>query len=497
MTKARQLFGLCRPDRLSGQAIVFILMALAVLAVVFLWNVDVHMLVSGKTRAQNAGDAAAIAAARWQANTLNLVGELNLMHAAALDAGDAATIDATTNMQARLLFTGPLTGLAAAQTAAKKNGAESRAAFTKLLKEHAAEVLKYATPVGGEILFPEPYPGAWQEYHDNLIKVANLGIAAAPDNAAFFGDADGGHILLEKAFYEAVAGRDWCWFYLNAATGGKGSTRTILDDFTGYAYFAPLPEPSPPLFENCEIFGVGVGVRHCRLGQVGGLEEYLAATSFGSGGENGTPLSSNAFAVADNWYFFNSSFWENNWPGMTYGEEDFLPLAGSVREEYDYTGADAVTRLYMDVKMLSSPEPAEDDEEDEDDENTKAILWTAAAKPFGFLPPSGDGENMRPNAFGLVLPAFRDVRLIPIDAASSGGDGSFDIDWREHTDEHLPLYVESGALQDGCKYCRLIKKFEDPEFRKKGSAWLVENHHLCTLPPSGGGSHGGGTRRGH
>lgn len=97
--------------RSSGQAIVFVLMALVVLAVAFLWNVDVHMLMTTKTKAQNAGDAAVIAAARWQGNTLNLLGELNVMHAIALNSGDSGSIDAITNMQSRLCFTGPLTEL--------------------------------------------------------------------------------------------------------------------------------------------------------------------------------------------------------------------------------------------------------------------------------------------------------------------------------------------------------------------------------------------------
>ena len=487
----------------GGQAIVFLLMALVVLGVAFLWNVDLHMLMTGKTKAQNAGDAAAVAAARWQANTLNMVGELNVMHALALDANDAATVDAITNMQARLCFTGPLTGLAAAQVAAKKNGARSRAEFTNLLRKHADDVRKYAEPIGGAILFPEPYPGAWQDYYDALMQIAADGIAAAPDNASFFGDVTSGHILLEKAFYEAVAGRNWCWFFLNYATGGSGSTRTILDDFTDYTYFEPLPEPSPPTYRNSEIFGVGLDVRRCALRQIGGLEPALrAAVAERAGDPAGAALSTNVFQTVDNWYFYSPTIWESHWPGMTYGEEDFLPLAGSVREEYDYTGADAVTRLYMATRLFSSPEPAADNEDGDDDagrEDVREIVWTAAAKPFGYMEDaSGNGDKIRPNAFGFVFPSFRDVRLIPMDAATSGGDGSFDIAWREHTDEHLPDYLSSGQLQaDDCHYCRMIRKFEDAAFRKAGSDWLSKNSNLCTLPSGHGGHHGGGARRGH
>ena len=108
---------------------------------------------------------------------------------------------------------------------------------------------------------------------------------------------------------------------------------------------------------------------------------------------------------------------------------------------------------------------------------------------------SGAGVTIHPEAFLVVKDG--NVRLIPMDSASSGGDSSFDIQWREHTDEHLPPYTASGTLADGCRYCNLIDRFEENEFRQKGSEWLVKNHHLCTLPSGSGGHHGGGTRRGH
>ena len=60
----------------NGQTIVFLLMALTVLVFIFLWNVDLHRIVAAKSLSQNAGDSAALAAARWQGTTLNLVGML-------------------------------------------------------------------------------------------------------------------------------------------------------------------------------------------------------------------------------------------------------------------------------------------------------------------------------------------------------------------------------------------------------------------------------------
>lgn len=471
-----------RGAKKSGQAVVFLLAILVVLLVAFLWNADLHSLVTRKTRAQNAGDAAALAAARWQAATLNLIGRLNIAHAEALAEGDFESIDSITNMQARLCFAGPLTALAAAQAAAKKNGIPENPEFTALLREHAAEVLKYGDPIGGEVPFPEPYPGAWREYHDTLMEIVHNGVAAAPDNARFFGDGDGAHILLDPGFYDAVAGREWCWFFLNCPTTGS---RTILDDFTDHSWFDPLPPPSRPLFRNCEIFGLGLDVRHLRLGAVGGLEEFLRSRHDSLAGAG-----ADAFDTPDNWYFFAAPVWSAHWPGMSEDDEDFLPMAGPVREEFDYSGADAVTRLYAKAPLPSA----------KDADERRDILWTAAAKPFGHLEAGGPGggpERLRPNAWGLVLPAFHDVRLIPLDAATSGADGSFDIDWRRHVDEHLEPYLATGALAGGCRYCGNIATFEDPAFRRRGSEWLSVNSYKCTLPSRGGGGHGGGSRRGH
>ena len=43
---------------------IFLLMLLTVLAFVFLWHVDIHRMITAKTRSRNAGDAAALAGAR-------------------------------------------------------------------------------------------------------------------------------------------------------------------------------------------------------------------------------------------------------------------------------------------------------------------------------------------------------------------------------------------------------------------------------------------------
>ena len=86
----------------SGQAVLFIVMAICILAFAMLWMADVHRIIFIKDRSQNAGDAAALAGARWQATAMNFVGELNLMHALASSMGDEVSVDVITNTQKRV-----------------------------------------------------------------------------------------------------------------------------------------------------------------------------------------------------------------------------------------------------------------------------------------------------------------------------------------------------------------------------------------------------------
>ena len=71
-----------------GQAALYLVMALVGIMMLVLANVGAFLSVRAKNRAMNAGDAAALAAARRQAELLNEIGRLNLRHAEADYIGD-------------------------------------------------------------------------------------------------------------------------------------------------------------------------------------------------------------------------------------------------------------------------------------------------------------------------------------------------------------------------------------------------------------------------
>ncbi len=480
MKKAQYLPGLCScpPPRCSGQAVVFLLLTLTALVFVLLFNVDLHRVIQRKNQTQNAGDAAALAAARWQGASLNLVGELNLMHVLALAAQNPAAVDAITNMQARLCFTGPMTALFAAQIAAKNNHMYVDDDMTAFLREHAQTVrVRYTSSFDSTMFFNEPWPGAWGQYADMLTRIADAGIAAGPDNARFFLDPSYGHLLMEKAFYEAVEGANWCWFHLYR--------RGLLEEYDSFRYWPPLPDADPGAYADSEIFGLGLRpvtlpVKH--LFSAEALAERLRGGGFVA---DAAMLNvTNVMDPHETWYVYDPETW-SVWSRIRPDGEDAFPVTGQVRPEYDTAGADAVLRVNATVERISPGT-----------ETRGQVVWTAAAKPFGYLD-SDSGKQRVDAAAGLALPAFRNVRLIPVDAASGSENSSADVEWVRHVRSHLRPYLELGPRSSACRYCQALAVWENTAFRQEGSEWLRYNSNLCRIPSGGGSRRGGGTRRGH
>ncbi len=461
-----------------GQAAIFMLMALTVLAFMVLWKTDLHRIIFMKDRTQNAGDAAALAGAKWQASTLNLIGELNLLHALAIEAQDVTAQEMITNMQARLCFAGPMVGVLAMQQAAKLNRIHVNEEFTTYMHEHAQTVRQeYGLNIGGSALLEEPYPGAWEEYADMIDAVADEGIAAGIDNHKRYTDIADGHILADKGFYRAVEARDWCWFFLHHPG--------LLDSHNGHDSWPPLPPPDPPIPQDCEYLALRLQQISTYLPQLTPVSRLIQQAD-ALGYENPLPVVTTQLTeTVHNWMIYQPEPW-SEWAAI----KDDFPVLGDVKPEFDYAGADVVSRVHAQAARFT---PNLDNAQQDDE-----IVWSAAAKPFGYLSPDTD-ENDRfpPSIWHLVLPAFRAVRLIPVDTASVGSPGGFDLLFRKHINEHLPTYLSNGTREPGCRYCRDLGVFDNADFRQQGSDWLRKNSGLCTLPPPSSGGRGGGSQRGH
>lgn len=459
-----------------GQVILLVLFAVVALLVAALWLADVHHAVLAKDRTQNAGDAAALAAARWQATALDLEGELNLFHALALASLDHAAVEAVTNAQLRLLFAGPLAGVASAQQAAMLNGAPSNPDFVEFVRDCARTARRgYGARLGdGSAAMPEPWPGAWEDYADALEAIAEGGVAAGVDNAAFLTDPAGAHWLLDPAFYDAVLGRDWCWF-LRRAPG-------LLEDYSGWRWWPALPEADENPAPGSELLGLRLRPVPLPLG--GMLAAAGVAEAFGGVSAEAPRPGPGTNELVATWMGWDAGAW-GAWDAM---KDPAMPLEGELREEYDYAGADAAMRVENPFARLGDTGG--------DGAAAGPMLWIGAAKPFGCL--EIEGRRAPPTVSPVVLPVFRDVRLIPLDASSAPAGGSFDLRWRRHRTDHLPRYLERGvsALEPGCSWCAALARWEIPAFRQSGERWLATNSWKCTVSPPGG-SPGGGSRHAH
>jgi len=469
--------------RRGGQVAVFLLMLLVALTFLLLWGVDTHHLVTLKTRTQNASDAASLAAARWQGISLNLIGELNLLHVLALSAGDTNAIEAITNIQARVLFTGPLLGVAAAQVAAKNNGIYANGQLTAAMLQQAQTVAGYGTLINGATALPEPYTDAWKDYSAMLTDLANDGIAAGPNSTFFYGYPVGGHILLLKTFYSAIANQDWCWFYLDEPG--------LLQSYTDYHWWHALPQIPPPKYYNAEYLPLWLEPITEPLSQILSSTnlDALLAEAEREGVDMSGVIASNVLNSMQTWYIYDTSWW-GPWSAMSTSGDNPFPLTGPVKSQYNYAGADSSFSVYATATRLTPGLTS--------GSQTNAILATSAGKAFGCVGP--DGSQVVPTTFGLVMPAFTDTRLIPVDASNSGANDSFDLMWIEHITLHLPIYMAQGpsALPSGCWYCQQLITWENSAFRQAGIAWLAANSNQCIVHVSGGGGGGGGgTSHGH
>ena len=461
----------------------FMLLGLLLLALV---GVDAFLASHRKNRLQNAGDAAALAAARWQGITLNALGALNLAKIDTLcrvgdPAMNPAAWDAATNicerltaLQERIAFAGPLMGLYAAQRAALKNGMdEPDADMAALVAEAAAR----APMLEGTELWPEKAA----DYADMLQGASCDGIFAGADNAQYFNFAiQANHPLYSKAFYEAVAGEDWCWFYL------RGGMSDLLASFSGWDEIPFAGNGSP---ENPEFFGTGIRTVRGALADfnLDWTEPQTRAAVIELADRNACP-NVNDFSLQQcgvitnrnlSWVAYGTDW--HAWNRMHRSDEARLPLISDVKEKYNVQGAFAAARVYQ---ILEPFTPGV---------SRRVNVWTAAAKPFGAI----DDRTVTWNGeFPLVTPAFTDVRLVMLGAFDESGMNMADRAWVSHTRDHIQP-PSSIAHANGCPYCAALKKWEDAEFRAKGVAWLAENGADQCRRPTGGGAPGGGTRHAH
>lgn len=479
-----------------GQVALYLVLVLVAICLLAVMNVGTFLSVSARNRTMNAGDAAALAVARHQQALLNEIGGANVEHLRAvldrslapelsadereqrLEAAKTACEDLMRFQRERCFF-GPLEGIAIGNDWAKRNGiSESDEESVELLRQHAIDIrVSYAA---SPELYPAPWEGAWEEYAQRLeVQLAN-GLFASPDNIEFMDNA-GGHILLNPQFYNAVAGRNWCWFHFNAPG--------LPESYSSYRDWQPLPSADDETRRrrscNSEIYSLHLVRKQGPALLLFGQQMLMDLTSCTEEDIRDSVLVNDPEQV---WYCYDTSesgLWRTWWEIDPDGEWQF-PVVGKVKREYDVRGCAAVCRVTQSFADVVS-------------DGERRIRWTAAAKPFGTVE-TEDGETDVVTARGgLVLPSFNDgVRLVPLDTVGGRDTERPNLDMVVHVKSHLPDYLRRGVagLPSGCYYCNQLRQWEQARVHEEARAWLRANAGSCRRSTSGGMGRGG-TPHGH
>ncbi len=498
------------PDpRKSGQAIIFLMVVMVIGLLAVVWNFDLHRVVSAKLRMRNAGDAAALAGARWQGHTLNMIGDLNLIQAAIMSMSydedpQTGAIEffmppeayELHELRQRLDFVGPLGAFAIAQQTAFNNGALPD-------PELAANLIEFAGWLRDEISL-EPYPEAFDEYADVLVDLATRGVAVSSYGIA---NLPRRHPLVQEGFYAAIAEALVGWWcpmrnyeyeledYEDFESWGKLNT----DDFRyRFMFDLQLEEFSTVSADGTlEMPDTAVPDEDDFLEE---LRDYMETTTIIEDyAESAGYAVAAMYSVPEaEWHVYSTRSWQQRWPRPAeYGDDvtyhnlnKRLAIRDRVKAKYNYLGA--VAGISMSAKVGRGILSSSDNE-------TVDLSYKAKAKPFGFLNLE-DGQEP-PYYFGFVFPCFQNVRLVHSDIGERAMSGVF----YEHVTAHLESYLERGptSTDPDCPYCRLLVKWEDLD-RKEGLDWLDrayndENDNPCDPEVDGDmpwGDDGGGATGG-
>ena len=452
----------------SGQVAVYLVLVLVAITFLVLMNVGTFLGVSARNTTMNGGDAAALAVARYQGELLNRIGKWNIEHLEAALKGDEEACREISAKQLRCCFLDPLEGLSVGNQAAKENGCDRNDRMMAILKQHAFDVRQYYAQ--NPDVYPEPWEGAWEEYAQRLEIVLGQGVWAGPDNVDFL-DAATGHMLLNRDFYEAIAGRNWCWFHFNAPG--------LLSGYTSFRDWGPIPGRDPETRRrkcvNSEVYSLQLDMRVGSALDLLGTNVIMRLTNATADDLKNAPLLADRTQV---WFFYERSEWRNWWEMDPDGEWQF-PAVGRVRPEYDVRGCAAICRV-----SLGFANVVQDDE--------REAVWSGAAKPFGTIE-NEEGERDVVTALkGFVTDAFTDVRLVPLDSVGGRDLSTADPGWMNHIRNHLDDYLKNGPNKlHSCFYCQQLVAWERATLRSQGQRWLKLHSRECIRPTGGGGGHGG------
>ena len=410
--------------REQGQTLIVAVLAIIVIFIAALFLFDLQSIIRVKVKTQTAADAAALAGAKSQVKSLNLIGEINIIKACTVLVSDfagghdtedelEAASDNLTEMQARITFVGPLLGIGAAQQAAKNNGMIAYYTLSRDMNDYLNNV-RDDTIYGNEEVFKPVIEGyRWREPYIEMLQVLeSQGMVAAPQTyTASFND-----MFSDSSLYSAIMTNFWCH---------DGLRRLLKDDsnFVGPWWHGLVG--SVRFIEESELMPLYVRYSSgtATFNDAGHYLDLLAAdrklkvsdlydTDEPEDRDNiNTPIPYMRWCSYDfRWY---TEIPGNHW---TEGSR-CLYLRRGIRDEYIYGGAYSAFRCVVnEASWLSGSYNVHNIS------NKRGVITasesippeveaTAAAKPLGYL--EFNGSRVPPNSIAMILPVFHSARLTP------------------------------------------------------------------------------------
>ncbi|HRR28263.1 MAG TPA: Tad domain-containing protein [Victivallales bacterium] len=412
----------------SGQTLILGVLAILFLFIATLIIFDLSSVIKTKFRSQTAVDAASLAACNWQVQSLNLIGELNLVKACTALVSDIyplgddspegieSSVDILTEMQARISFVGPLIGFGAAQQAAKNNRMSNNSHYTSIVYQHI-EHLMDDNYYGEDVGIPQEIEGySWREPYSNMLyQICNEGggIAVAP-NTLFAGlpQIDPSW-LMDLGLYDSIAARYWCYPTLRNllktySFEGKWWDLEIISEMTDFI------EESEYLPLHIEFSSAGdLSIREDALPYLENIaseRSMIIADEFDDDEEPDDLDEINSPLPYQRWCIYDSN-WESASPSSEWLSGSYL--RSPLKTEYAYGGA--LSKMTSEIKVDYQSSAYSINNLKSGNIVTKGSPQTidtessALAKPLGSL-----GDSIPPTVAKMVLPIFTKSRLIPI-----------------------------------------------------------------------------------
>jgi Putative Flp pilus-assembly TadE/G-like len=482
----------------SGQVMVFTIILLIVLALGALFLFDMHSSIRGKIKAQTASEAAALSMAKWQKESLNMIGELNIMKACEVltievadplverdaDMTDYEWLEEASKLiaeaQVRIAFVGPIIGVGAAQVAAISNGINPEPLIQKdfdTLINEIDDIVKYPITEYQGFEWKEPYKAM-------LMAVRDTGCAIRPNGITIgINDINPSYLAIES-LYEAILYEYWChpslksllmqenlqpdWWhpeYNELAFPGESNIATLYTRFNNPFYYDPSKDN---ILERLKEMAQERGWTEQFADPDGSMLPPLQWCQYDEGRWANVPMTDDY--NVNQWDQWKNDYWSPR-------------MAADIRPEFAYNGAISKVQCERRVKLRSSYKARskskmlnetfieETNKESSTYELERTVVGRAVAKPIGYIE-DDNGDKQSPNITSVVLPVFNNVTIIPTTMFSPH---MFDYEysaleqfliWLNQQDS---LYgATDGLPPGGSQYLEALRRFDDPQWRKRG-----------------------------